>query len=239
MSENSKKAALLSFVISFSLILQAQSTSDPQISSPEVRSLESHQYGPYAYLTPLQILLTRPENESKSLIVVSHSTHSHHRTGGTSADPDAWIQELTSNSDAVVVGSPFNRISALTSEQTFVFSDYEFRIESILKDATGKLSNSSQIVVTRPGGVVSYDGKSLRAIDPELRLFEIGERYVLFLTRLPNTGTYRVSGDGAFPLRDGNVLRGNSSPIQDLQESREAHFISLIQGFEATERSKR
>lgn len=222
-----------------STIFQGQQATDPRVSTPEIRAVESQNYVGFSYLTPLPTLLSLPENASKDSIVVAHSIRPHHNIGGASKDPNAWLQELVVNSDAVVIGRPYNRISSLTAGKTFVFSDYELAVESVLKDKTGRISNSSQIVVSRPGGVVTYEEKSFRAIDPEFHLFKIGELYLLFLFRLPETGTYMVSAERAYHLQNGNVSSAKTNPDHALQSARQDDFISSIKIYLAKESPKR
>lgn len=212
-----------------------QEVKDVQVSSPETRTIESHHYEPYAYLPTITVLSSLPENQSKNPIVTVHAETEHHRVGGASVDPSAWLQELVANSTAIVVGRPYNRVSALTAEQTFVFSDYEFQIEKVLKDSGKHISTSSQIVVTRPGGAIDYGPKSFRAIDPEFQLFHLGERYLLFLTRLPDSGTYKVTAARAFHLEGGLVRPAKTHPLHVLQSDREDELLERARNYIAKE----
>lgn len=233
MTKHLLKMTLVAFVLIASL--QGQQTIDPRTSTPEIREIESRNYSQFAYLTPLPDLQSLPQNASKDPIVVAYSPREHNNIGGASTDPNSWLQTLIANSDAVLVGRPYNRISALTAEKTFVFSDYEFIIEDVLKDKSKHLSANSQIVVTRPGGLITYESKSFRAIDSEFQLFRLGDIYLLFLHRIPETGTYLVTAERAFSIKDGNVLSAKRNPRFKFQDIHRDTVTSLIKGYVSKE----
>ena len=75
-----------------------------------------------------------------------------------------------------------SKSSQITTNGTYVFTDYELRIEEALKDGrTGTLKPETTITVTRPGGKVLLFGKiasfNLSAFKP----LQPGRRYLLFL----------------------------------------------------------
>jgi hypothetical protein len=230
---------LLSMVQHIDGQAKALQVKDMEASSPEVRQIESRHYGQYAYLPTVSVLSSRPDNQSKKEIITAFAQEEHRHIGGASVDPNAWLQELAGNSSAIVIGRPYNRISSLTSEQTFVFSDYEFRVEKVLKDSGNLIAASPQVVVTRPGGVVDYGDKTFRAIDPEFQLFHLGERYLLFLTRLPDSGTYKVGASGAFLLKGGTVIAAKTHPRHALQNDREDDLVGILTEYVHRERAQK
>jgi hypothetical protein len=116
-----------------------------------------------------------------------------------------FLRELTSKSDAVLIGIVKERASFSTAEGTFVFTDYDLAIEQILKNnSTNLLRPFDKISVTRPGGDVQLDGHKVRALDESLEPLAIGSRYLLFLDYVPSTETYKAfSSQGSFRV-DGN-----------------------------------
>jgi hypothetical protein len=105
----------------------------------------------------------------------------------------------TYNCDAVIIGTPTLRRSALTTSHHFVFSDYEVRIDAIFSDRKKMLGEATRLIVSRAGGETVVDGNKVRAIETEYPLFHIGEQYLFFLYRSPS-GTYSVGPDSTFLL---------------------------------------
>ncbi len=228
-------AAITAASFAFLSAIHAQQVPDAQASTPELRALESHRYENFAYLTPFSALLSMPQNQSNAITVVSRTNGIHGRVGGASTDHDAWMHELVANSSLVVVGRPVDRISSITAQQTFVFSDYDFQVEAVIKDSMEHVSKTAQIVVTRAGGEMQWNGKSIRAIVPEFQMLRLGERYLMFLTRIPETGTYKVDEDRAFLLRGSNIIPAKTNPSHLLKDTQEADFIFKVRGFAASE----
>ena len=61
-----------------------------------------------------------------------------------------------------------------------------------------------RIVVTRPGGILQYRGRTLVGSVPNFELFTLNEPYMMFLRLLPN-GTFLVVGESAFNLAGDQV----------------------------------
>lgn len=196
----------------FGSTCHSQSISIPRESTPSIRAIEATHFVNYMGMTPMESLASGPQNANKSVIVASRTVQPHESVGGASTYAYAWLQGLVSNSDLVVIGRPSNPVSDFTPDHSFLFSDYEFLIEEVLKDDTKALSTGKQIVVTRAGGVLKINGKKFRAVEPEFHQFQSDDRYVLFLHRLPDTGTYLVTAQGAFLLRSGLISSAKTHP---------------------------
>lgn len=102
------------------------------------------------------------------------------------------LARVTCESDAVIIGTVRGRSSHLMEGGTFLFSDYEIVVDEALKNSLASApAPASTITVTRAGGAVLLNGRFVRAIDWEMAPLEVGERYLLYLKYLPETGAYR------------------------------------------------
>jgi hypothetical protein len=107
----------------------------------------------------------------------------------------------------VVVGSPVTASSYPTEDNSFILTDYHFRVSRLVRAASGFNPDSSLIVVTRPGGVIKVDGDEVSAglsTEPPLKS---GARYLLFLdsggqpgefSTRSTFGTYFLDGRNGF-----------------------------------------
>jgi hypothetical protein len=106
-----------------------------------------------------------------------------------------------------VVGSPVTASSYPTEDNSFILTDYHFRVSRLVRAASGFNPDSSLIVVTRPGGVIKVDGDEVSAglsTEPPLKS---GARYLLFLdsggqpgefSTRSTFGTYFLDGRNGF-----------------------------------------
>ena len=114
------------------------------------------------------------------------------------------VVELSEKADAVVIVTFVSKSSQITTNGTYVFTDYELRIEEALKDSrTGTLKPETTITVTRPGGKVLLFGKIASFSSSAFKPLEPGRRYLLFLSYLPSTGAYQaVDANSSFDITD-------------------------------------
>ena len=92
-------------------------------------------------------------------------------------------------------------VSALTEDEDFLFTDWEMVVEEVLKDnPQAPITVGSEILVTRLGGEIVLNGRSIRAIERAFRPFRPEGRYLLFLHFIPSTGSYQAFNDESFEL---------------------------------------
>ena len=96
MNHNMPRIALIALLSAFTAGFHSHAQqSDPpkdvrnaETSTSEIRGIEAHHYGQYAYLPKISQLISRPDNQSKQTIVATFSEAAeHHRVGGASTDP--------------------------------------------------------------------------------------------------------------------------------------------------------
>jgi hypothetical protein len=148
----------------------------------------------------------KKDESADQAIVISRSAT---REGVVGANPneksrEAYILDATANSDLIVVAEPLLRNSAATETGRFIFSDYEVVINRIFRARDVTVLPGQKIVVTRPGGILQYRGRTLVGSVPYFELFALNEPYMMFLRLLPN-GTFVVVGESAYNITDEQV----------------------------------
>lgn len=108
---------------------------------------------------------------------------------------ESYFERLTQESDAVVLGKATERISQITDDGNFVFTDYAVAIKEILKNnANAPLDSGTTITVTSPGGKVLIDDVIVKTSSNAFGSLPINNHYlVLFLTSIKETGDYRLT----------------------------------------------
>lgn len=138
-------------------------------------------------------------------------------------DSETFLNREVAKADAVVMGTVKSQQSFLTDEGTFVFTDYDFVVDEVLKkNAIVPLVSSETIVVTRPGGSLQLAGHTVRALDESLQPLEKGHRYLLFLNYISATGGYEAfNAHGSFKI---NLNRATKLTSERLPAQLESGF---------------
>lgn len=124
-----------------------------------------------------------------------------------SQTPEEYVGKLANASDAIIRGRVVQKVSQITEDDTFIFTDYDVEVLEVFKDdATSPLATGRNITVTRPGGKIVVDGIIMQVTD-HCFLPLPADDVILFLNHLPETGAYQATRDtGSFQL-DGDILR--------------------------------
>lgn len=129
----------------------------------------------------------------------------------TSAEPptaEDFFGRLAADSDAIILGRVTNKVSQITEDDSFLFTDYDVTVSEALKDNVfSRISKSSTVVVTCPGGKIVIDDVILKAGGNGDALLPVGEQdLLLFVKFIPETGAYKLSqSNGAFELNGTSV----------------------------------
>ena len=143
--------------------------------------------------------------------------------------PERFFGELSTSSDAIIRGRVTKKVSQITQDDAFVFTDYDVVITEVLKDNAAAPLGAA-IEVTYPGGKVLLDGVIVKARDHYFEPLPLNREVVLFLQSVKETGAYKPTGySGSFEL-DGvrlkaltekelppGVLRGGESFLQTVR----------------------
>lgn len=129
-----------------------------------------------------------------------------------------YLQNISCEADLVVIGTVKNKASQLIEEGTFVFTDYEVTATEILKNnPVVPIEPNNSITLTRSGGAVRLNNHIVRAIDYRNEPLEVGNRYLLFLRFVSETGAYRPLGssvkEDSFQLSDGGLTQVSEKPL--------------------------
>jgi hypothetical protein len=123
--------------------------------------------------------------------------------------PENYFGKLASESDAIIRGRVTKKVSQITEDDTFIFTDYDLVVMEVFKsNTTSPLEVGKNIVVTRPGGKVVVDEIIMKDRDHSfLPLPTNNQDVLLFLKFIPETGAYQATrATGSFEL-DGEKLR--------------------------------
>lgn len=112
------------------------------------------------------------------------------------------VKRATHESNVVATGHFIRKISSLTANEAFVFTDYEFLIEDVWKSTNISTLQRPQrpgdeITVTLPGGTVESNGHKVSVSMSNRAPIQTGRTYLLYLRYLPDSRSYKpVSLDG-------------------------------------------
>lgn len=119
------------------------------------------------------------------------------------------LQRTTCAAEAIVIGIVENKTSQFTEDGGFVFTDYDVRVQEVLKNnARMPVQQNGTLILTRPGGAVTFDGKTVNIIDKSFEPLVSGNSYLLFLRQISSTGGYQaVDSDSSYQLEQNKVRR--------------------------------
>lgn len=105
-----------------------------------------------------------------------------------------FLGNLSCNADAVIVGIVKSKTAHLTEDETFVYTEYDFSVEDILKNnSASPIEVNHKIQFTRPGGLIKLDNQLIRVDDKSYPALETKKKYLLFLKFVPSANGYIVS----------------------------------------------
>jgi|SRR5918911_2811812 hypothetical protein len=125
-----------------------------------------------------------------------------------------FLNALACDADAIIIGIPKSGSSQFTENGSFIFTDYEVTVEQVLKDnIDSTIRAADSLIITRPGGSIQINGRTIRGNLEAFKPFNMNERYLLFLRFIPTTAAYRAFGIGSFQLRDNKVFSLGDGPL--------------------------
>jgi hypothetical protein len=141
------------------------------------------------------------------------------------------------NCDVIVMGVPVTERTLPIPDRSFLFTEYEVRIEQVFFAGQQIIHIGDTIVVSRAGGELRFNGVLVKAIESAFDLFPLNQPYIFMLRSVPETETYRALGSGTFVIADGTVsiashLEHPKNPKQQLDS-----FLSELDAAVALERS--
>ena len=114
--------------------------------------------------------------------------------------PERAVDEMLCSADAAVVALVKWPHPSFSRRETWVFTEYEMKVTSVIKDNVAHpIKLGQEIIVARSGGEIKTPkGKPVRVEDASFPPFQMG-RYLILLHYLPESGQYVTSDPrGAF-----------------------------------------
>jgi hypothetical protein len=122
--------------------------------------------------------------------------------------PETFFGNLAQQSDAVILGRVTNKVSQITQDGRFIFTDYDVMIKEALKGhASPQLAAGTTINVTCPGGKVLIGNTIVKTGGNSIASLPLNNHdVVLFVKALPQAGDFKLARyDASFELGDVSV----------------------------------
>ena len=118
------------------------------------------------------------------------------------------------SSEAVVVGSVTKREAFLSKNEKGVYTEYEIKIEQVLKNSGDKSISPDEVIpVVRVGGTVRFGTQNVQRFTmSKLGVLKNAARYLLFLRKNNGVDEFVVTG---YELTDGKVTPLDGGPGDD------------------------
>jgi hypothetical protein len=149
---------------------------------------------------------------------------------GTEGVPPETRGIPASGSNAVVIGTILSGKSFMNGKHDNVYTDYQVRVDQILKpDKTTKLIAGQHLVASRMGGKIHFPSGHITDFCIAGRgLPKVGSQYILFLIKTaPDLPEYRIAFPSSYELSNGLVY-----PLDDVNEEyegmSESAFLGLV-----------
>lgn len=106
----------------------------------------------------------------------------------------SFIRDLVCQSDLVVVGKATTRQSFVTETNSTIFTDYSFAPEEVLRGGTvfRQPTGNTTVEVSLRGGTIQTPNGPIEVRNEQP--LDLGDRYLLFLKRIPKTSSFELSG---------------------------------------------
>jgi hypothetical protein len=127
---------------------------------------------------------------------------------GEPEPPEDYFGRFAQESDAIIRGRAITKISQITEDDSFLFTDYDVVVLDVFKNnAATPLDSGTSITVTCAGGKIVVDDVVMKAGgNGEASLPVNAQDVLLFLKFIRETGSYRLTRyNGGFELNGRSV----------------------------------
>lgn len=146
--------------------------------------------------------------------------------------PEDFFGRLAQESDAVIRGRITGKISQITEDDSFLFTDYDVVVSEIFQNnLTAPIDRGTTITFTSLGGKIVLDDVIMKAGGTGQVLYPISNQDILlFLKFIPETGSYKLTRDtGSFELNGASVRPfAGLFPLPPGVFKNEASFLKVI-----------
>ncbi len=159
----------------------------------------------------------------------------HHTILDTVSIPIAGVHQdppgIPVTGTAVVIGTILSGNSFMSKNHTAVYSDYQVRVDEVLKQGpTATLAVGDQVVASRPGGAIHFpSGHRTNFLIIHHGLPEIGSQYILFLFKaVPNLPEYEIAFESSYLVKNGRVFALDDAKEQFYEGMSEPVFLDIV-----------
>ena len=139
--------------------------------------------------------------------------------------PMPFLQRQVCNAEAIVIGTLQSASPQLTANETFLFTEYTLAVEEVIKNnVAAPIQQGGTISIVRDGGVGQLNGRVIRAMVRGFDLFSVGERVLLFLRFIPESGTYLAYANGSLQIDGDRLVPYGRMPASETRNAED--FIS-------------
>ncbi|HKQ06184.1 MAG TPA: hypothetical protein VJ464_13700 [Blastocatellia bacterium] len=127
---------------------------------------------------------------------------------GRQPTAEEYFGRLAKDSDAIIRGRVINKVSQITEDDSFLFTDYDVTVLEVLRDnSSSPLSIGTTLTITCLGGKIVVDDIILKAGgNGDASLPVNAQNVLLFVKFIPETGAYRLTQpNAAFELTGTSV----------------------------------
>jgi hypothetical protein len=141
-------------------------------------------------------------------------------------------------SDAVLLVSVLKAEAHMSEDKQGVYSEFDVQILEVFKPGNLKITAGDFVTLEREGGVVKYpNGQQILYRRTNNGMPKVGERYVLFVSRLPDADFYRILTGYQVAL-NGVTPLDYSPQFETYRGSDEASFLQAVRTSASTEQPK-
>jgi hypothetical protein len=122
----------------------------------------------------------------------------------------AFYRRRACAADAIVIGHPVKWQYHLSASGTSIYGDYDFAVESVLKDTSAAPHVKTHIVVTRPGGNMTLGTGTLSDVKVTLQAYpplQPDQSYLILLEYVKASGAFQGVDAFATFVRSGSAWR--------------------------------
>ena len=145
------------------------------------------------------------------------------------------VESLASHSGNIIIGSPIDNTTHLTSDGQMIMTWHRVTILQTLK---GKLQPDETVTISLPGGKMTFeDGTSAEIKTPDLEGMQNDQKYVLFMSPMLEVGgTFTLVGgsQGLFEI-DAKTRRvkPNGHPLDPVQKHKDQGVDAFLEEIRA------
>lgn len=196
--------------------------------SAAVQQIASSTLSAYRGQRTIDAAIADPRSHQRNEVVIARTDGSEkHKIQSNGPVPGVDLRQLAANVSIIVEVTPLERKSFICADNTFVCSNYTALVTRVIRNNGVAVLAGQQIVISRGGGVVKYNGSYVRAIDPNFHLFKLNTRYIFFLKLIPGAGIFKAYPFASFELNGNDVIDGRNQ-VGKLTIDRAA-FLSHLQ----------